>query len=365
MENQQTTGDAQITIPREPGALRRRWRPAAAAVLVGSLAISGLALTHGSQSSASTPVAGSNISTASVSNVSQSSTAPSASAKGRFSGFGDGAGRAGNFRGGLTISGISGSTITATMRGTQTMTITVTSTTKYTRAGATITLGDLHQGDQIAVQGTRAAQGTMTATSIEVVLPRESGVVTVVNGSTLTITGFDSSAHTVILGASTKYTRAGQIAAQSDVTTGTSINVEGTANADGSLNALLVTIQTPRVAGQVSAVSGSSYTIANRAGTSAVTVVATSSTLYVDMSGASVQPSTIVKGTEITAEGTLSSDGKTLTALRITVFSASKSGQMGRGSGSFGQHGGMRGPGHGAPGASPTATPAATTGTGV
>ena len=276
-----------------------------------------------------------------------------------------GANRAGRFSGGLTISGISGSTITATVRGTQTMTITVTSSTKYTKAGAAITLAALQQGDQIAVQGTRSAQGTMVATSIQIVLPRETGVVTAVNGSTLTITGFDGSSHTVTLSGSTTYTRAGQSAAQSDVTTGTSINVEGTTNTDGSLNALLVTIQTPRVAGQVSAVSSGSYTIANRAGTSDKTVVTTSSTLYVDMSGTSVQASTIVKGTEISAEGTLSSDGKTLTALRITVFSATRSGMMGTGSGSFGQGGGMRGHGRGAPNASPTATPAATTGTGV
>ncbi len=365
METQQTTEGAQITESPRTRVTRRRLRPVAAVVLAVGLATSGVALAHGSQSSAATPDAARSVSAAAVSNEWQASSAPSSSANGRFSGPMNGGVRAGRFGRGLTVSRISGSTITATVRGSQTITITVTSSTKYTRAGATIALGDLRQGDQIAVQGTRSAQGTVTATAVDVILPRESGVVTGVSGSNVTITSFDGSMHTVVLSPSTTYKRAGHSGSQSDVTANTSIDVVGTANADGSLNALLVNIQTPRVSGQVSTVAGGSYTIANRAGTSSKTVVTTSSTLFVDMSGATVNASTIVKGSEIVAEGTLSADGKTLTALRITVFGTAQSGRPGPGFGFFGRNGGRFGSGSGQHGASPNATPAATAGTGV
>jgi len=126
--------------------------------------------------------------------------------------------------------------------------------------------------------------------------------------------------------------------------------VEGTTNTDGSLSALLVTIQTPRLMGQVTAVStDGTYTITGRMGTGSEMVTTTASTVYVNASGATVLPSSITTGTRISAEGTLSTDGKTMTATRITVLPA---GSNGRG-GHF--------PGSKAPKSGATATPGTTT----
>jgi hypothetical protein len=264
-------------------------------------------------------------------------------------GFGGGPGRFGGGHGGfgrgggLTVTGVSGNTITATGRGGQTITVQVSATTAYTEAGASASFSDVKTGSIIAVQGSFANTSgtTINATGVTIVLPTEAGVVTNVNGDTLTITGFDGTTHTVTLNGSTRYQKAGQSAAQSDVTTGTAIEVEGTLNSDGSLSAVRVTIQTPRLDGQVSAVNGSSYTIKGRGG-STYTVASTSSTVYVNADGSAATASAVKSGVSISAEGTLSSDGKTLTALRIVILPAR--GAFGpRGHGRFGGFGGALG----------------------
>jgi len=58
--------------------------------------------------------------------------------------------------GGLTVSGVSGNTITAMGRASNHHHH-VTSTTKYTEAGTAISLTDIKVGSQIAVHGTRAS----------------------------------------------------------------------------------------------------------------------------------------------------------------------------------------------------------------
>src|SRR5205807_5695871 len=94
--------------------------------------------------------------------------------------------------GGLTVTGVSGNTITATGRGGQTITVQVSATTAYTEAGASAALSDIHAGSIIAVQGSYANTSgtTINATGVTILLPMEAGVVTTVNGDTLTLTGF-------------------------------------------------------------------------------------------------------------------------------------------------------------------------------
>lgn len=254
--------------------------------------------------------------------------------RGRFGGMG---------RGVLTVSGVSGNTITASRGGSQAITVTVSETTAYTEAGASASLSDVQQGETIAVQGTRTGTDTIAATSVTIILPRELGVVTNVNGDTLTMTGFDGATHTVSVDSSTRYQKAGQSAALSDVTSGTAIVAEGKLNGDGSLNAVLITIQLPRLSGQVSAVSGSSITISGRGGNT-YTVTTSSNTTYVNPDGTSASASAVKSGVGIVAEGTLSADGKTLSALRIVVLPASGMWHGGMG------HAGRGFPGMGGPG---------------
>jgi hypothetical protein len=220
----------------------------------------------------------------------------------------------------LAVRGVSGNTITATGRDGQTVTVQVSMTTAYTEAGTSASLADIHPGSFIAVRGSVAGTSatTINATSVTILLSREAGVVTNVAGDTITLTGFDGASHTVSVTSQTRYQKAGASAALSDVTTGTAIVAAGTLDSNGTLTAVRVMIRVPHVGGEVTAVNGSSYTVTARFGTT-YTVNATSSTTYVNPDGTATSASAVKVGTYIAAQGTLSADGKTLTAQRILV----------------------------------------------
>jgi hypothetical protein len=272
---------------------------------------------------------------------------------GRFGwGFGD---RRGGVRFGrvLAVTGVSGNTITATGRGGQSVTVQVSAATTYTEAGASASLAAIHPGSLIAVRGSRAdtSATTINATRVAILLSRVAGVVTNVTGNTITLTGFDGASHTVNVTGQTRYQKAGASAALSDVTSGTAIVAAGTLDSNGTLTGVRVLIRVPRIGGEVTAVNGSSYTVTARFGAT-YTVNPTSSTTYTNPNGTATSASAVKVGTYIAAEGTLSADGKTLTAQRILVVPA------GRGFGRHGFGGGGPGfePGHAGPGsAGPTA----------
>ena len=274
----------------------------------------------------------------------------------------------GQFGRGLTVTAVSGNTIRATGRGGQTITVQVTANTTYSMAGASAALPDIQTGSMIAVRSATtngsSTSTTIVATSVTILLPVQGGVVTGVSGTTLTVTGFDGTTHTIAVSASTRYQKAGQAATLADIAAGTSIAAEGTRNADGSLAAVRVTIQVPRLHGQVTAVNGTSYTVSDREGSTS-TVVTSGSTTYSNADGTAATVSSLKVGAAIDAEGSLSSDGKTLTALRITVELAGAG--TGRGPGGPGHgdgpgYGDSDGPSNNGPsGTAPTAaTPTAT-----
>jgi hypothetical protein len=333
-------------------------RLAGAALLAGSLAAGGLALGHNVGPSSVNASPSGTLASSMVTNSAAAGTGMSGSTNG---GMGRGMGMLGRMGAGMTISAINGNTITVSGRGSQSMTVTVTAatTTTYTRAGKSITLADLAKGDRIAVRGTRSAQNAVTATAIQVILPTELGVVTADTGTSLTITSFDSSTHVVTLGTGTTYSKAGATAAASAVTTGLAIEVAGTANSDGSLSALAVTIETPQVRGQVTAVGSGSYTLSTGNGT--VTVNVNSSTRYIDSAGATVLASSITTSNSVRAEGSISQDGSTLTALQVIVLPKAMdgSGRLGGGFGGFGQGGSLNGAA--TPGTATTSTPGSST----
>lgn len=279
-------------------------------------------------------------------------------------------------RAGLTVTAVnpSAQTITASTRGRQAVTITVSATTAFTEAQTAATLGDVTVGEHIAVRGTRTGTATFAATAVEIILPRESGVVTAENTattpSTLTMTDFNGATATVHLTGNTHYQEAGKAVTVSDVTVASAVTVAGTRNSDGSLTAVHVVIRLPRVGGQVTGISNGQYTISSRDGTTK-TVVTTSNTSYVGPRGASVAAASIVRGSLMMAEGMLSADGQTLTAQRIMVIPAPQ-GLLGlMGGPGFGRHndgyGMMGGTGLGlggplGPAPSQTTTPSAPTG---
>jgi hypothetical protein len=256
----------------------------------------------------------------------------------------------------LTVTAINGSTITATLnRGLAfaagpflggpgfglgggplpppfgksapvTVTITVNATTAYTRADQAASLSDIQVGSMLNVQGTRTGDNAITASAIEIVLPQVTGVVTAVNGNTLTVTGLDARTYTIDVGDSTTYRRASHTAALSDVAVGSLISAEGTLSSDGStLSALAVTIQLPRVSGRVTADNGDTVTVLGPDGKTS-TVQLTGDTTYSAGPQATASKSGITVGSFIMAEGTLGSDG-TLTALSVDIAAGFETGK--------------------------------------
>jgi len=162
-------------------------------------------------------------------------------------GFGDlrGYGTKAGF-GGITITAISGSSISLETKDGWTRTITVDSGTTYSKSGASISLSDLAVGDQVRFDQTLESDGTYSIDSIAVVLPKVGGTVTAISGSTITVEQPDGTPATVKVTAGTTYQVAGTSGkALGDVTVGMLLVAEGTRNSDGSLTATAVRAADP------------------------------------------------------------------------------------------------------------------------
>jgi hypothetical protein len=142
--------------------------------------------------------------------------------------------------GGITITSISGSSISLATDDGWTRTISVDSGTTYTKAGADITLGDLAVGDTIGFRQTQESDGTFTIDAIAVILPRLGGEVTAVDGSTITLKQRDGGTATVNIASGAKIVVNGNAATAADIKVGMVLMAEGTKNSDGSLDATRV-----------------------------------------------------------------------------------------------------------------------------
>ena len=143
--------------------------------------------------------------------------------------------------GGITITAISGDSISLKTADGWTRTITVDSGTTYEKDGATAALADLKVGDEIRFRETRETSGTFTIDAIAVIPPHSAGTVSAIDGSTITVTQPDGTTSTIKVGSTTTYDVAGNdSAALSDIKTGMVLMATGTRNSDGSLNATMV-----------------------------------------------------------------------------------------------------------------------------
>jgi hypothetical protein len=158
---------------------------------------------------------------------------------GRLGGFGATVGGFGI--GGATITGIDGSNLALKTADGWTRTIVVTSSTKITRAGETISLSGLKVGDAIGFSEKKQTDGTYSIEAIRVILPTISGQISAISGNTITVKGFGGTTSTIHVDSSTTYRIAGDAKATlSDLKVGMAIGAEGTKNADGSLQALSI-----------------------------------------------------------------------------------------------------------------------------
>lgn len=166
------------------------------------------------------------------------------------------------------------------------------------------------------------------------------GKVTAISGGTITVQRGGPAANgatsTVTVSGDTTYlvSSAGKLSlgALSDITVGSTIRAEGTADSGGNVTALLVSIMAPQADGQVTAVSGNTITIQGRgpAGQGATqTVTVGSGTQYVTgdpTSSTAASLGAVTVGMHIHAEGTLNGDGSfAATLVRIEQPKATSS----------------------------------------
>jgi hypothetical protein len=151
--------------------------------------------------------------------------------------------------GGITITAISGSSISLATEDGWTRTVTVDDDTTYTKAGDDIALGDLAVGDAIGFRQTLEDDGSWTIDAIAVILPHVGGEVTAVDGSTVTVEQRDGTSATVTIGGDANIVVNGDAAALADIEVGMVLVAEGTENADGSLDATRVKAGEARLRG--------------------------------------------------------------------------------------------------------------------
>jgi len=240
----------------------------------------------------------------------------------------------------LLVSGVSGNTITGTSRGQQTLTVTVSSTTTYSEDGVAGSLSDVSAGTRIFVCGTSNGANAFQATGVVIMLPHLGGVVTAVTAPSLSVTTFNGVSQTLLTDARTVFDRAGQKVSFADLSTGAAIQAAYRPASDGSLTAVHISIVLPHLQGKVSGVSGTTITLNGRNAT-VYTVITTPNTTYTAPGGGTATADSVKAGVFISAEGTLSPDGKTLTASRITVmpaggFGHGRGGGFGKGPGDWG-----------------------------
>lgn len=93
---------------------------------------------------------------------------------------------------------------------------------------------DIAQFSQANTPGARGAGGQGQC---------DAYTVSSVSGQTITAKAADGSTVTIHTSSSTKYTKGGQSASASAVTTGSQIHVQGTKNSDGSINATQIDVR--------------------------------------------------------------------------------------------------------------------------
>jgi hypothetical protein len=257
-----------------------------------------------------------------------------------FAGTGPMAGRG---LGQITVSAVSGSSISLATEDGWTRTITATSTTTITKGGAAATLADVAVGDAIRFSENRNADGTYTITSIAIVLPEVAGTVSAVGTDTITIALRDGTSQTIRTNGSTAYHLDQADAKRTDVTVGSTIVASGEKAADGSLTASSVWVRLPRMAGTVTAITDTTITLSRRGGTTVTIHVGSGTTIRV--AGVdSAKLSDVTTGMAIVVEGTQRADG----SIDARSIGAAK---LGKGLG--------KGPGHdGQPGDAPDGSPA-------
>jgi len=139
---------------------------------------------------------------------------------------------------GGTVTSVTGSSVTITVRDGTTKVVTLTGSTTYTLNGKAATIADLKAGTSIHAAGSVDGSGNFTATTVKIAPARAVGIVTATTATTITVKGRDDATTTIKVDASTTYkTRGNATAALADIAVGDAVQATGTLNDDRSLSA--------------------------------------------------------------------------------------------------------------------------------
>src|SRR5712672_1185888 len=163
-----------------------------------------------------------------------------------------------------TVDAIDGTVLTVAGRK-----VTVTDATKIRKDDAAATFADLVLGTPVEVEGTLNADGSVTASEIEIEGKNEAeraafvGTLTQIAGNTLTVDGV-----TVNVGSATTIVKGDTTLTLADLKVGDRLLVRGAVQADRSVNATRIRVlpredeaEEMHVSGQVTAVGANSFTI--------------------------------------------------------------------------------------------------------
>ncbi|MFI5259370.1 MAG: DUF5666 domain-containing protein [Candidatus Limnocylindrales bacterium] len=140
-----------------------------------------------------------------------------------------------------TVTAVSAGSVTITQFGGSSRTLTLTGSTTYSEAGATVTNAALVVGVRISAQGTVDSAGNFTATAVTIAPSSLLGTVASKTATTIVLTTTGGKTVTVNVSSATKYSVRGVASPTlADVAVGDRIAASGMLNADGSLTATLV-----------------------------------------------------------------------------------------------------------------------------
>ena len=146
-------------------------------------------------------------------------------------------------RSAVTVSAITAPVISLTTDDGWTRDVDTTGVT-ITRNGQTISLTDVHVGDDVRLGQTRNADGTWTVNRVDVLLAAVQGTVASVGSDSFTVTQADKSVVTVRVSDTTRWVaRRGNTAGLSSLTVGSAVIAEGVRAADGSIDAIAVGVR--------------------------------------------------------------------------------------------------------------------------
>jgi hypothetical protein len=239
----------------------------------------------------------------------------------------------------ITISAISGSSLSLATSDGWTRTVAVTDDMSLTKGGQAIELSDLAVGDEIRLLQERADDGTVTVTGIVVVVPSVVGEVSALTATSFKVTGRDGAVWTITLTGDTVYRYGATDGTLADIANGDGVLVLGTSTGDNALTATSVAVRGDRAMGTVTATTASSITIEARDGTS-VTIHVDGDTVYRVAGDTAGTLADIAVDDVIVAVGRERSDGSIDAAVVMD-------GVRGNGPGLGGGRGGHGGPGFG------------------